>query len=237
MGLAGMSHHPPPPLPSPPLSRPEDHRSRETIFSLLHSPPRLDEAETCPRQGAFFQAHGRSNSSRVCGLLRGPLHGGKKETRGRVGGQLFRPLSTIQRAYTARNTGPKTGSTDRFREPHAPSDPGTHTTAPPPFPLSSSSIHPHSLAFLARRLRPRRCSSHECVSSKARASKVSAPLSSCRLEAATSATRPRDPHRMWAVSCFTYHAIFQAWDGMHHRRWKYIQPGRIEFDFEEGMIV
>lgn len=28
----------------------------------------------------------------------------KKETRGTVGGQLFRPLSTIRRAYTARNT-------------------------------------------------------------------------------------------------------------------------------------
>lgn len=98
--------------------------------------------------------------------------------------------------HIRRETRPKTGSTDRFREPHAPSDPGTHTTAP----LSLSPSLPTSCSSLAP----------SCVSSKvSRASKVSVPLS-CRLEAATSATRPRDP-RMWAA-VFAYHAIFQAWD-------------------------
>lgn len=233
MGLAGMSHHPPPPLPcrgqkttdpekpSFPSSTPPHVSTRQRRVRDREPSSKLTADRILAASADYYAAPSTVEKKRR-----------EAESADSSSVHYRRSSVHIRRETPVLKPVPPIGSANRMR--HRIRVP---TRLSPPFPLSSSSIHPHSLAFLARRLRPRRCSSHECVSSKARASKVSAPLSSCRLEAATSATRPRDPHRMWAVSCFTYHAIFQAWDGMHHRRWKYIQPGRIEFDFEEGMIV
>lgn len=104
---------------------------------------------------------------------------------------------------------------------------------PTRLPLSLSlSFSPHFLLLVAP----------SCVSSKvSRASKVSVPLS-CRLEAATSATRPRDP-RMWAaVFAYLRHisgvgCIISVCIIAHQRyhRWNITPNGtgycwRIEFD-------
>lgn len=137
--------------------------------------------------------------------------------------------------HIRRETRPKTGSTDRFREPHAPSDPGTHTTA-----SLSLSFPPHSSPRPSLRLSPR-CRSLQCAfPPRHRASKVSVPLS-CRLEAATSATRPRDP-RMWAgVFAYLRHisgvgCVISVCIIAHQRyhRWNIIPNGiycwRIEVD-------
>lgn len=92
---------------SSPLSRPEDHRSRETIFSLLHSPVSTRQRRVRDREPSSKLTGDRILAASADYYAERPpplVHGGKKETRGTVGGQLFRPLSTIQRAYTARNT-------------------------------------------------------------------------------------------------------------------------------------
>lgn len=236
MGLAGMSHQP---CRDQKTTDPE----KPSFPSLPHrcSLSRRGAGETCPRQGAF-QAHGgdRILAASADYYAVDPLPPVEKKRRGARSADSSSVHYRRSSVHIRRETRPKTGSTDRFREPHAPSDPGTHTTAP----LSLSPSLPTSCSSLAP----------SCVSSKvSRASKVSVPLS-CRLEAATSATRPRDP-RMWAaVFAYLRHisgvgCIISVCIIAHQRyhRWNITPNGtgyceRIEFDsiflfFFKRMIV
>lgn len=181
---------------------------KKTISSLFERLGGQDAAET-----RGLEAHGRSNSSRVCGLLRvcpSRFSCKKRDERHTVGGQLFRPLSTIRRAYTARNTFVKPvlaiGSANRMR----------HRIRVPtrlhlrlvfffflfvlPAPRARSSLLPRRRGV--------------CLFSSVRTSPTPIRLLSCssrrrlHLEAATSATRPRQRDvRMWAGPDLTY-AIF-----------------------------
>lgn len=227
MGLAGMSHHP----------------CRDQKTTDPEKPSFPPSPTTAPsRRGRDVSETGSLPSSRGDRILAAsadyyaeiPFHVEKKrrEARSADSSSVHYRRSSV---HIRRETRPKTGSTDRFREPHAPSDPGTHTTA-----SLSLSFPPHSSPRPSLRLSPR-CRSLQCAfPPRHRASKVSVPLS-CRLEAATSATRPRDPW-MWAgVFAYLRHisgvgCVISVCIIAHQRyhRWNIIPNGiycwRIEVD-------
>lgn len=125
MGLAGMSHHP---CRDQKTTDPE----KPSFPSLPHrcSLSRRGAGETCPRQGAF-QAHGgdRILAASADYYAVDPLPPVEKKRRGARSADSSSVHYRRSSVHIRRETRPKTGSTDRFREPHAPSDPGTHTTA------------------------------------------------------------------------------------------------------------
>lgn len=193
MGLAGMSHQP---CRDQKTTDPE----KPSFPSLPHrcSLSRRGAGETCPRQGAF-QAHGgdRILAASADYYAVDPLPPVEKKRRGARSADSSSVHYRRSSVHIRRETRPKTGSTDRFREPHAPSDPGTHTTASLSLSLLLSPLlAPRSLqaAFPPRYRAPRRYRYLFPAGWKRRLPRLGHEIHGCGPQ-----------------SLLTY-AIFQAWD-------------------------
>lgn len=123
---------------------PGDQQSKGTTFPLRLPGPDKIGATSGSSRGIEFSPRLR--------IITGPYSATlQKETRGTVASRRRRRTDSSSVHYRRsgvhirRETRPKTGSADRFYEPHAPSDPGTHTTPSPP----SSSSSCRGLSFTA----------------------------------------------------------------------------------------
>lgn len=231
MGLAGMSHHP---CRDQKTTDPE----KPSFPSFPHHCP-VSTRQRRVRDREPSKLTGRSNSSRVCGLLRGdPLPPWKKrdERHGRRTAlpSIIDDPACIYGAKHVLKPVPPIGSANRMRH---------RIRVPTRLPLSLFPSLPtlRLVPLFVFRRGVGRSSSLQCAfPPRHRASKVSVPLS-CRLEAATSATRPRDP-RMWAgVFAYLRHisgvgCVISVCIIAHQRyhRWNIIPNGiycwRIEVD-------